>query len=417
MIGTYHRNARVRAALLLLALVCAPVFASAERVALVVGNAVYERERDRLPNPANDADAIAGTLEAAGFQVIRGLNLTQRAFYDKLSEFEGKAAGAEVSLFFYAGHGVTWEGESYLVPVDVTLETRTDINVSVPLTRVMETLRSETNIVFLDACRDAPMLEDLALATGQTRSAASKLRGATRVSEEAIKENHTLIVYATKDGRPAQDGFGDNSPFTEALLANITRPGVSLMAMLPDIASAVEELSRERQTPSVQGILLQHFAFVEQTIEITVQDGGEGTSAEQPGVSVAAAVPAAAVQAVGGANKNLVLVPVSPPAPEAAPPPGDGAVPDPAFARAKAAGTVQAYQQYVSANPDAPHVEEARKRIKALRGAMTGLVSKDNATWALARKSRDPVDCDIYLEAYPAGIHARAAKKCLAAAQ
>ena len=53
MIGTYHRNARVRAALLLLALVCAPVFASAERVALVVG----------------------------------------------------KAARAEVSLFFYAGHG------------------------------------------------------------------------------------------------------------------------------------------------------------------------------------------------------------------------------------------------------------------------------------------------------------------------
>lgn len=75
---------------------------TAWRVAFVVGNAAHEREGDRLDNPVNDANAIAGTLEELGFEVVKGVDVDRMGFFEKLYEFEQKACGAEAVLFFYS---------------------------------------------------------------------------------------------------------------------------------------------------------------------------------------------------------------------------------------------------------------------------------------------------------------------------
>src|ERR1700712_5292779 len=76
-----------------------------KRVAFVVGNGAYKNVQP-LPNPAIDARSIAGVLRNVGFEVVEGTNLSRDKMTEKLLEFGKKAQGADVALFFYAGHGI-----------------------------------------------------------------------------------------------------------------------------------------------------------------------------------------------------------------------------------------------------------------------------------------------------------------------
>jgi hypothetical protein len=481
---------RALVAFLFLVAPALPAFAKAERVALVIGNGAYERKVDQLPNPMNDAERITETLEELGFTVIKGLNVDRRSFIDSLLEFERMARQAKVALFFYAGHGMQWGGESYLVPTDVTLRTETDVEQSVSVERVMRTLQSEVNIVFLDACRDTPMLEELALSTGKTRSAARKYRGATRVREDSMKENSTFLMFATQDGEPAVDGLGTNSPFTQALVANMVKPGVSLLAMVAPITREVKDLTNGAQVPMARVTLTVDFQFVEEPKTTTHADDElwawvadskdpsrihsylvefpNGNHARMARARLRAAITEAVNSDVlrsyisgyphseflnmararlaqlenmvastavvpdaldaDSTDRDLVM--------ESSPPqPVEQAVDqstsasgsveqtahlntagpdDLAFSSAKASGTVSAYQQYLAAFPRGKHADEAQRRIGALQKARTGLRMWEDKLWRVAQKSKDPVDCEIYLEAYPDGAYRRSAEKCLA---
>ena len=97
---------------LILALVLArPVSASAERrVALVIGNSAYQNV-PKLPNPVNDASAVATLLRNAGFDVVEsksnlGINSIRRAMRD----FTNIARDADIGVVYYAGHGIEVDG-------------------------------------------------------------------------------------------------------------------------------------------------------------------------------------------------------------------------------------------------------------------------------------------------------------------
>ena len=98
----------------------------AARVALVIGNGAYQRV-PKLPNPANDARAMAEALKKLGFTVIEGYDLTIEAMLDRVHDFGQAADGAEVALVFYAGHGLQLAGRNYLLPVDARLLRETDL--------------------------------------------------------------------------------------------------------------------------------------------------------------------------------------------------------------------------------------------------------------------------------------------------
>ena len=102
-----------------LVLTLAAPAAAEKRVALVIGNSAYQNVT-RLDNPRNDAALMAETLGTLGFTLIGGraqLDLDKPAMDLAVQNFGRQVQGADVALFYYAGHGVQVSGANYLVPV------------------------------------------------------------------------------------------------------------------------------------------------------------------------------------------------------------------------------------------------------------------------------------------------------------
>ena len=242
---------------LALAALAGSTFAADKRVALVIGNAAYEHTTPLL-NPGNDAADMAEVLGRLGFEVIEGTDLDVAGFDDKLREFEEAGRGAEVALFFYAGHGLQdVKGRNWLVPVDARLERPRSLKrEAIELADVMESMRGDHNLVFLDACRDNPFAGDLARSMGLSRSAGR--RGLARVEGSG---SGTFIGYATTEGAWAADGKpGDkNSPYTKGLLKYIATPGVSVYDMHANVAAYVHKETGGKQEPWLSGSTLGVF--------------------------------------------------------------------------------------------------------------------------------------------------------------
>jgi uncharacterized caspase-like protein len=158
-------------ALQLLGLSTHPVLAE-KRVVLVIGNSAYQHT-PTLANPKNDATDMSAALRQLGFQVIDGFDLDKAMFDRKIRDFAAALNGAEAGIFFYAGHGLQVAGQNYMVPIDAELASAASLEfemVRVDIVhRIMERL-TNTNILFLDACRDNPLARNLARAMG-TRTA------------------------------------------------------------------------------------------------------------------------------------------------------------------------------------------------------------------------------------------------------
>jgi uncharacterized caspase-like protein len=218
-----------------------------KRVAFVVGNAAYKNV-PALPNPAIDAKTMAQTLRNVGFDVVEGTNLTRDKMTEKLLDFGRKAEGADVAVFYYAGHGIAVNGTNYLLPVDADLKSEADvklgaaINVDLTLEQTMQD--AKVKLVFLDACRDNPF-------AAKIRSAKAT-RGVTVDSGLAAMTSGsgTLIAFATGPGETALDGDkGANSPFTKALVANITQPGMEIQQAMTKVRAQVNEETNKGQLP------------------------------------------------------------------------------------------------------------------------------------------------------------------------
>src|ERR1700760_918115 len=228
-------------------LVSATVAKADKRVAFVVGNGAYTNVAP-LPNPANDAKSIAKMLRNVGFDVVEGTNLTRDKMTERLLEFGKKAEGADVALFFYAGHGIAVNGTNYLIPVDADIKSEMDvklgsaINIDLTLDQTMND--AKVKLVFLDACRDNPFAAKI-----KSGSATRSLSVQSGLAEMKSSEG-TLIAFATGPGQTALDGeVGTNSPFTRALMANIAQPGVEIQQAMTKVRAQVNEETNKNQLP------------------------------------------------------------------------------------------------------------------------------------------------------------------------
>src|SRR6201746_1280920 len=190
------------------------------RVAFVVGNGAYKNVA-ALPNPPVDSKSMAKVLRNVGFDVVEGTNLTRDKMTERLLEFGKKAQGADVALFFYAGHGIAINGTNYLLPIDADIKSEMDVKlgaaINIDLTLDQTMGDAKVKLVFLDACRDNPFAAKIK-SNAKTRSVSVQSGLAEMKSGE-----RTLIAFATGPGTTALDGKeGANSPFTRALLANVT---------------------------------------------------------------------------------------------------------------------------------------------------------------------------------------------------
>jgi uncharacterized caspase-like protein len=228
-------------------LVTADAAKADRRVAFVVGNGTY-RHVTPLPNPPIDAKSMAGVLRNAGFDVVEGINLSRDQMTARLLEFGKKTQGADVAVFFYAGHGIAVDGTNYLLPVDADIKSEMDvklgkaINVDLTLDQTMNA--AKVKLVFLDACRDNPFAAKIKAAAG-TRSGSVQSGLAEMRSGEG-----TLIAFATGPGQTALDGeAGTSSPFSRALTANITQPGVEIQQAMTQVRAEVNEETNKAQLP------------------------------------------------------------------------------------------------------------------------------------------------------------------------
>ena len=216
------------------------------RIALVIGNGDYQQSTlPKLPNPSNDAEDMAKALRGFGFEVIERRDQTLEAMNQAIAEFGSKIGGSEAALFYYAGHGIQVKNQNYLIPINATIESEASVPYQgVNLNQILDELdngKSKTNIVMLDACRNNPI-------SGKFRS--GKVGG---LATPGVTPKGTVIVYATEPGNVAADGDGRNGLLTKGLLTAFKGKDLSLDGVLTVASAEVERISRQAQTPYVNG--------------------------------------------------------------------------------------------------------------------------------------------------------------------
>ena len=256
------RRTPLWAAALLLAVMTGPALTAERRVALVVGNNAY-RAVPALQKAVNDARAVAERLKAIGFEVIARENLDRRGTNQALNDFTARLDGAEVALFYYAGHGVQLEGRNILLPVDVPRPKTPDelVDEGVDLGRVLERL-ADSRVRFvsliIDACRDNPFPKQ------GTRSI-----GGTRGLTIPAAPNGVYIVYSAGVNEQALDNLGPadrnpNSIFTRNLLPELGKPGLSFDGMIKQTRERVRKQAAtvgHQQNPAIYDQTTGDFYF------------------------------------------------------------------------------------------------------------------------------------------------------------
>ena len=278
MIGPVVRHAIVAATVLLGS---SAAFAES-RVALVIGQSAYKAVTP-LPNPANDAKAMAAMLTDAGFEVQSASDLTQNELRAKFSAFAATVAAKgpdTTSLVFYAGHGVQVDGENYLMPVDIDPKREVDVTLqAVRLNDILNTLNalpSKSRILLLDACRNNPF------------PAISKApRGLAHVDVK-FGAPGTLLSFSTAPGAEAEDGSGANSPYATALLKAGREPGIPIEEAFKRVRLAVNLATEGRQTPWESSSLVNDFRFFGTGAEVKPAAGEAKAVEAKAGVEVAA---------------------------------------------------------------------------------------------------------------------------------
>ena len=344
-----HPPLRVWAALVVLAVLSVPALA-ASRVALVIGNADYAHA-PALANPLNDAADVGAALKRLGFSVTRLDNADSAAILRALRGFTRAASGSEVSVVFYAGHGIEVDQRNFLVPVDARLASDHDVEFeTVPLDLVVRAAAraSRLRLVILDACRENPFAAQMQRA-GSTRSIG---RGLARVEPTGS----TLVAYAAKGGTVAADGTGRNSPFTEALLEHLEEPGLEVGMMFRRVRDAVLASTHRQQEPFVYGSLSSQGAYL--------AAAPEPSSGRQP-----------------GADEELAAR---------------------AYEAAERLDTVEGYEAVMRRFPGSVYAELARSRLRQLDGE-----SKGSAPQGTAESAAAPT-VDEAVAAYERGDYATA---------
>ena len=260
-----------------LAFILSPGPAEAKRVALVIANSKYANAT-ALANPGADARLISASLKNAGFDSVDvKYDLGKTEMEIALRDFGRRSDGADVSLVYYAGHGIEAGGQNYLIPTDARLVRDRDLEIEATRleTALLMVEGGRLKIIVLDACRNNPFTASMQR-TMRNRSIG---RGLAPVEPEG----ETLIVYAAKAGATAADGEGSNSPFAEALAKRLVEPGLEISLLFRSVRDDVLRKTGRQQEPFTYGSLSGNaFYFVPgQNIANSVQ----ATVASAPTVS------------------------------------------------------------------------------------------------------------------------------------
>ncbi|MCP4561655.1 MAG: peptidase C14 [Bosea sp.] len=328
-----------------------------KRIALVIGNGAYQA--GTLASPANDAGLVAQTLQAAGFDVVGARDLDMATFRASLREFIDKANGSgpdTVAFVYFAGYGLQFEGENYLVPVDARIARDSDVPLEAirlsDLVKPLAGLPLKARIIVLDAARQ----NDFARA-GQPLAGGLAL---------AQPDAGTLLAFNAAPGTIAPDAKEGYGAYATALSEMIKEGGLKLDDLFERVRLRVDGLTQGAE-------LTWHVSRVEAPFLFFERAQGAPVEAER--------------------FSELRSRPIR------------EFDPRQAYLAAVARDSMRGYQDFLAAYPDDPLARRVRAIIAARREATTwresALADTREGYWS-------------YLRRYPRGPHAYDARRRLA---
>jgi uncharacterized caspase-like protein len=344
-----------------LALTLAPRagYAAEMRFALVIGNDEYKAAK--LATPANDAGLIADALQAAGFTVTGARNLDQATLREAFREFLGQVATAgpdAVALVYLSGVGLQFAGDNYFVPVDADIQRDVDVPLQAvrisDFTQPLAALPGRVKIVILDAARQNPFARG-----GQPLAGGLAL----------VDPVHGMAVaFNAAPGTVAPDEQGPYGAYATSLTEMIAAGGLSLDDLFARVRLRVSELSQGAEVPWYVAQIDGPFFMTERAAD----------APPPPNVAPLADIRS---KPIGGYSSA-----------------------EDAYAAALELDTLEGYQQYLVAYPNAPFA----RRIAAMLA-----VRREEIIWRRCVCANTPPAYWSYLRHYPNGPHAWDARRRL----
>ncbi len=221
---------------------------SEKRIALIIGIANY-RNTSKLRNTINDANAMESKLRQCGFYVIKRNDLqTASEIQNVINDFGAQARNSnyDVALFFYAGHGINYDNESWIVPTNANLHCVEQIpNECANAGWIMDATSGVKNrIVIFDACRNLP---DLKKCNSMSRDIEGHI---TPGITSFRKGGGAFVAYACSPGETSGDGpEGGNGIYTGELLKMLDRPNMNILDVFSETATNVHNKTNAMQNP------------------------------------------------------------------------------------------------------------------------------------------------------------------------
>jgi hypothetical protein len=222
------------------------------KVAFLVANSDYAHATS-LKNPKRDVELIGNTLSELDFEVAIHHDLSRTQIGRELSEFLKDNKNADVTFFYFAGHGMQYENQNYLIGVDAKLETEFDIEAeAIDLDKIIQLMKktSKASLVFIDACRDNP-LSDQFYKNNFSKTRALMSRGLAPVNSTA---NGAMITFSAAPGQVAFDGV-DYSPFAKSLARHLPSENTEVLSLMKRVIRDVKESSDNKQIPLISNDL------------------------------------------------------------------------------------------------------------------------------------------------------------------
>ncbi|CAF0976568.1 unnamed protein product [Rotaria magnacalcarata] len=203
------------------------------KLALVIGIGKYQHIGS-LSNPENDADDMTSELKSIGFIVTKALHLTCDKMDSVLDEFKKSIQQSDMVLFYFAGHGVQWKEQNYLLPADIPNVSGIDLNEkAINAQRFLDDLSDRkpfVTIFLLDCCRTS-YHTTFQVDVQNAKTDESKLAGFKEMQGAGA-----LIAFACAPGIPAIDTptgqVQRNGLFTKYLLRHIKTPNEDIRMIL-----------------------------------------------------------------------------------------------------------------------------------------------------------------------------------------
>lgn len=215
-----------------------------DRRALIIAASRYSQ--DPLPNTLSDAQKVAAALSARGFDSRCLIDATGHQIAEALERFGDSVGAAEISLIYFAGHGIEYNGAGFVLPVDFPFPIRATAlkHFAVSTAQLVNAMNSATGvkILVLDACRNSveSFLDD--------GNNILSVLNSERIEEK--QWDNLLVAYSTSAGDTASDGpIGANSQFCDAFCNALRRHELSVEDCFKKVGLDVMRESQRTQRP------------------------------------------------------------------------------------------------------------------------------------------------------------------------